>query len=108
MKTCEYQERVKRTCAATEHEDIIKLSLIGMQGELGEIAEPLKKYIWNGHPLEIPSLILEIGDLLWYLATLCNLFEIDLEQVMESNIEKLQKRYPDGCFSTEASQHRKV
>ncbi len=107
MKVSEYQECVKRTCAATEHEDIIKLALIGMAGELGEIAEPLKKYLWGDHSFARSDLKNEIGDLLWYLATLCNTFNIDLEQVMQLNIEKLQRRYPDG-FSAEMSQHRKV
>ena len=92
---------------ATEHKEAIKLALIGMQGELGEITEPLKKYLWGNHSLEHSELKNEIGDLLWYLATLCNAFNIDLEQVMQLNVDKLQRRYPDG-FSAEMSQHREV
>lgn len=108
MNMQEYQEHVKRTCATTEHEETIKLALIGLQGELGEIAEPLKKYLWGGHALPARSSLKdEIGDLLWYLATLCNTLNIDLEQVMQRNIEKLRQRYPDG-FPFERSLNRAI
>ncbi len=106
MNMQEYQEAVGRTRVTIEHEETIKLALIGLQDELGEIAGPLKKYLWHGHSLPARSdLKDEIGDLLWYLATLCNSLNIDLEQVMQRNIEKLRQRYPDG-FSSERSMNR--
>jgi NTP pyrophosphatase (non-canonical NTP hydrolase) len=101
-----YQEQVKRTCATTEDKETLKLALIGMQGELGEIAEPLKKYLWSGHALPAPSHLKdEIGDLIWYIATLCNALGIDLTEAVQRNIQKLQVRYPEG-FSVERSLNR--
>ena len=105
MTIQEYQEAVRRTCATTEQDDTIKLALIGLQDELGEVAGPLKKYLWHGHPLERAHLKDEVGDLLWYLATLCTALSLDLEQVLEQNVEKLRTRYPEG-FSSERSLHR--
>ncbi len=46
----------------------------------------------------------EIGDFLWYLATLCNTLDISLSETLIRNIEKLARRYPDG-FSPERSIH---
>ena len=107
MDISEYQEATKRTCSLTEQAEMLKLALIGMQGELGEIADPIKKYLWHGHNLDHASIQGEVGDIFWYLATLCNALDISLEDALRENIEKLYKRYPDG-FSSERSIHRTV
>jgi NTP pyrophosphatase (non-canonical NTP hydrolase) len=83
----------------------MKLTLIGMTGELGEIAEPMKKYLYSGHALDTTHLEQEVGDFLWYLANFCTTVGIDLEDAMQKNIEKLAQRYPDG-FSCERSINR--
>jgi NTP pyrophosphatase (non-canonical NTP hydrolase) len=89
METRVYQQLVRRTCVTTEPMETMKLALIGMQGELGEMAEPVKKHVYSGHVLDIGHVEQEIGDFLWYLATFCNSVGIDLEQAMQRNIEKL-------------------
>lgn len=101
-----YQEAVKRTCATRDRDDTTKLALIGLQDELGEIAGPIKKYLWHGHSLDLNHIQDEVGDFLWYLATLCNSLDISLEDAIQGNIEKLRERYPNG-FSTERSINRK-
>jgi NTP pyrophosphatase (non-canonical NTP hydrolase) len=88
-------------------EDTIKLALIGLQDELGEIAGPIKKHLWHGHTLDTDHIQDEVGDLLWYLATLCNSLGISLEDALQGNVAKLQKRYPDG-FSSEKSINRTI
>lgn len=40
----------------------------GLVGETGEVAELFKKHLGHGHPLSLPSLRKEIGDVLWYVA----------------------------------------
>ena len=102
MNLHEYQAAVGRTCATTDLQETMKLALVGLQDELGEIAGPLKKYLWHGHVLDRAHLQDEVGDVLWYLATLCNALGIALAEAFEDNIEKLRRRYPDG-FSTERS-----
>lgn len=47
----------------------------------------------------------ELGDVLWYLSDLCKQFGFSLSDVMETNIEKFKKPYPDG-FSCERSINR--
>jgi NTP pyrophosphatase (non-canonical NTP hydrolase) len=107
LNTREYQQLAGRTLATTEQAETMKLALIGMQGELGEISEPIKKYLYSGHPLDTSHLEQEVGDFLWYLANLCNSAGIDMQNAMQRNIEKLEKRYPDG-FSCERSINRFV
>jgi NTP pyrophosphatase (non-canonical NTP hydrolase) len=101
----DYQEAVQRTCATADRDDTLKLSLIGLQDELGEVAGPLKKYLWHGHTLDRDHIQDEMGDMMWYLATLCNALGITLEAALQGNVKKLQQRYPDG-FSSERSVNR--
>jgi NTP pyrophosphatase (non-canonical NTP hydrolase) len=105
MNLTEYQAAVTRTRATSDRQDTLKLALAGLCDELGEIAGPLKKSLWQGHALDRTHLQDEIGDVLWYLATLCNALGLSLETALEGNVAKLRKRYPDG-FSCECSLHR--
>jgi NTP pyrophosphatase (non-canonical NTP hydrolase) len=100
----EYQAGVKRTCATTDVQETLKMALIGLTGEIGEMADPVKKHLWHGHDLDMDNLRKEVGDVMWYLATLCNALDISLEQAVAGNIEKLQKRYPDGFSSVRSLQ----
>ena len=100
------QEEVRRTCVEVESSaDQIKLALIGIQDELDEISGPLKKDLWHGHPADLVHLEEEIGYLLWYVALLCEALGLRLADALRTNLEKLQKRYPDG-FCSDRSQQR--
>ena len=65
----------------------------------------VKKHLAQGHELDREHLIKELGDIAWYLAETATALDVDLEEVLIQNIEKLKKRYPDG-FSTEKSINR--
>ena len=78
---------------------------LGLCGESGEVADYLKKYIFHGHPLDLEVVKEELGDVLWYVALCCNAINVSMEDVMQLNIDKLKKRYPDG-FSESASINR--
>lgn len=75
---------------------------LGLTGEAGEVADLIKKHVGHGHALDGDKLLLELGDVLWYIAALANVAGWSLEEVAEANAKKLQKRYPNG-FSREAS-----
>ena len=70
--------------------------VLGLAGESGEIADMVKKTVYHKHELDLGELVDELGDLLWYVAAICTLFNIDMDKVMERNIEKLKARYPEG------------
>lgn len=106
MNLNQYQQEVARTCATSgNHGETLKMAGFGLSGEVGEVIDTLKKYMWHNHLLDMEHLKKELGDVMWYLATLANEFGISLDDVIAGNVEKLRKRYPDG-FSSERSINR--
>ena len=69
---------------------------MGLAGESGEIVDYFKKVIFHHNPLDKEKLIKELGDMVWYFVGLLDLYKIDIEDVFDKNIEKLNKRYPNG------------
>lgn len=69
---------------------------LGIAGEAGEIVDAVKKHWTYNKPLDRAYLIEEIGDLMFYVQALCNLQGITLQAVVEANVEKLTRRYPQG------------
>ncbi|MDO8524713.1 MAG: nucleoside triphosphate pyrophosphohydrolase family protein [bacterium] len=68
---------------------------LGVAGEAGDIAGCIKKTV--GHKNDQTAGIKEnLGDTLWYIAMICNFYGWDLQEVIEGNIEKVKKRYPNG------------
>ena len=65
----------------------------------------LKKHRFHGHELNRDALIKELGDVAWYLAEAATALDVDLEEILIRNVEKLKARYPEG-FSTERSVNR--
>ena len=85
--------------------DVLINSVMGLCGESGEAINLVKKHLHQGHPLDREGLIKELGDIAWYLAEAATALDVSLEEIMERNIEKLKKRYPEG-FSSAQSQRR--
>lgn len=93
----DYQRMAMRT--AGEYDtvyDQLRNAAYGLNGEAGEVIDLLKKHEFQGHDLSDEKLIDECGDVLWYCALLADALGFSLEQVMNRNIDKLRKRYPDG------------
>lgn len=80
---------------------------IGICGEAGEVSELIKKYAYHGHAIDKDHLARELGDVLWYVSYMADLFGYSLGEIMEMNQDKLAKRYPDGKFDEERSRNRK-
>lgn len=86
--------------------DRIINAILGLNGELGELTDLFKKHLYHNHELDEIHIMLELGDILYYLCALCNELEIDFSEICYANAEKLYNRYPNG-FDSEASLHRK-
>lgn len=82
-----------------------KHALHGMVGEIGEIHSIYQK-AYQGHEIDTEHLKKELGDLLWFIAEYCTAMTWDIEDVMQMNIDKLRKRFPEG-FEVDRSLHRK-
>ena len=106
MKINEYQNLAMRT-SNEELSDEYRLlnGVLGLVGESGEIADLGKKHLMQGHPLDLEHVAKELGDVCWYIAETATAIGYDMETIMQMNIDKLKKRYPDG-FDSERSQHR--
>lgn len=85
----------------------LNYSVLGLNGEAGEVADALKKLNYHGHPVIKADLIAELGDVLWYIASIANDLDVSLSDVANVNIRKLWSRYPEGHFSKERSINRK-
>ena len=100
----DYQKLAMRT-ANPECKHIANFGL-GLTGESGEVVEIIKKHLFHGHELDKDKIIKEMGDCAWYLASGCEIFDDTFEEMIQMNIKKLEKRYPEG-FSYDKSINRK-
>ena len=106
MNINEYQKLAMTTLnPALSKKDVLINGVMGLCGEAGEAIDIVKKHLAQGHELDREGLIKELGDVAWYLAETATALDIDLEEVLARNIEKLKKRYPEG-FKTENSVNR--
>lgn len=82
-----------------DKKDILINGVMGLCGESGEAIDIVKKWLAQGHELNREKLAKELGDIAWYLAETAYALDLTLEEVMEANIQKLKKRYPEGFDS---------
>ena len=84
---------------------------IGISAESGEFMEIVKKMIFQGKPANddnLEHLKIELGDIMWYVAQACMALEVDMNDVLDTNIKKHEKRYPDGHFAEFYSENRQA
>ena len=79
--------------------------VMGISGESGEVADYMKKVLFHDHPMNREKLKDELGDILWYISRLASEYEIKFSDIISYNIDKLNKRYPEG-FDKERSINR--
>ena len=82
---------------------------VGLSAESGEFLEIVKKMVFQGKPWDEHNrkhLIIELGDVMWYVAQACMALDISFDEVIEGNIKKLEKRYPGGSFDIHDSENR--
>ena len=92
-----YQAHVKRH--AKDQANSVDYVILGLAGETGEVCELWKKHHHRKDPRFTKDQILEeLGDVLWYLTRLAWLQGWSLDEVMETNIEKLNRRHPNALL----------
>ena len=82
---------------------------VRINAEGGEFLEIIKKMEFQGKPWTDDNrehLIIELGDLLWYVAQATQALGISFDEVIATNVKKLEKRYPDGAFDIYFSENR--
>ena len=108
MEFKKYQQEAARTDAPLD-DNYDKLHAVhmvmGMSTEVGELVDVFKKNLAYKKPVDWVNVKEEIGDLMWYVANFCTKNNIDLEQIMQTNIDKLKARYPEK-FTSDKAQNR--
>ena len=82
---------------------------LGMCAESGEFTEIVKKIVFQGKPVNADNLYhmkRELGDIMWYVAQACMTLDTTIDEIIEMNVEKLEKRYPGGSFDVHHSENR--
>ena len=91
-----YQDRCRATARYPDAGANPIYPTLGLCGEAGEVADKVKKVLrdrqGNFSPEVIADLKLELGDVLWYVAQLATELGLELEQIAQTNIDKLASR----------------
>lgn len=97
MTINEYQKLAMTTLnPELNAKDVLINGVMGLCGESGEAIDIVKKHLAQGHELDKEHLAKELGDIAWYLAETATAIGYPLEDILQMNIDKLKKRYPDG------------
>ena len=100
MDINEYQKLAMRTLnPEIDKKELILNASMGLCGESGEVIDLVKKHLFQGHDLDDEKLIKELGDVAWYLAEAATALNVNLSEILEKNIKKLENRFPDGFNS---------
>jgi NTP pyrophosphatase (non-canonical NTP hydrolase) len=98
MNLKEYSKLASRTDApiSPTYDKLHAVHMVmGMVTEVGELQDIYKKNLAYGKPIDEVNEKEEIGDLMWYIANHCRVKGWDLGEILETNIKKLQARFPE-------------
>ena len=91
----EYQERIKPTEFWPKTMGP-SYPIIGLSSEVGEVANEIKKMYrddcGNLTPERKQKIIEEMGDVLWYLASLASSLHLELENIVQVSLNKVENR----------------
>ena len=89
----EYQMMARTT--RLESAKLLQYAVLGLASEAGEVAGVLKKYLrdTNQSPTTLAANMAgELGDVLWYVAAICDDLGLEMKDVAQANIKKLADR----------------
>lgn len=106
MNFSEYQARARETAIYPEKYKVI-YPCLGLFGECSEVCELIKKWIRDEDcvmsPERLEKIKSEISDVYWYIAALCTDLGLDMNEIAEFNIKKLQSRKERGVLKGDGS-----
>jgi NTP pyrophosphatase (non-canonical NTP hydrolase) len=114
MNRCDELDSNYDSAADTHGPDInvplLITACLGMSAESGEFCEIPKKMLFQGKPLNSDNVFhmkRELGDIIWYWINACRALNLDPNDVIAENVNKLKSRYPGGDFNPWHSENRK-
>ena len=90
---------------------LLLTAALGLAAETGEFCEIPKKMFFQGKPLNEENLFhmkRELGDVMWYWINACRALNLDPNNVIAENVNKLRARYPGGEFDVYHSENRQA
>jgi NTP pyrophosphatase (non-canonical NTP hydrolase) len=103
-------EELRNQTGSTFNPALLLTAAIGIAAEGGEFAEIPKKIFFQGKPFNDEArfhMKRELGDIMWYWVNACRALDLDPNDVIQENVNKLESRYPGGKFDVAHSEHRK-
>lgn len=103
-------EKLKELDSESVNMSLLLTGAIGLSSESGELSEIVKKCVFQGKPLNEDTVFhmkRELGDIIWYWINTCRALNLDPNDVIYENVEKLKSRYPGGEFDVYYSENRK-
>ena len=88
---------------------LLLTAALGLAAETGEFCEIPKKIYFQGKSLTQENVFhmkRELGDIMWYWINACRALDLDPNDVVEENVNKLKARYPGGEFDVHYSENR--
>lgn len=85
-----------KTIAELSERDVSMMALMGLAGETGELIDAMKKSIFYGKTKSREHITEEAGDILHYVMMFLNTEGIAVEDVIQANVDKISRRYPDA------------
>jgi NTP pyrophosphatase (non-canonical NTP hydrolase) len=88
---------------------LLLTAALGLAAETGEFCEIPKKIYFQGKPLTEENVFhmkRELGDIMWYWMNACRALNLDPNDVIAENVNKLKARYPGGEFDVYHSENR--
>lgn len=117
MNFNEYQEAAMRTAeypfinvvasdnSLVENEADYIYPTLGLVGEAGEVAEKIKKIVRNKlgkfDDADVKEIAKELGDVLWYIAAISDVFGLEMNDIAATNLKKLADRKDRGVIKSE-------
>jgi NTP pyrophosphatase (non-canonical NTP hydrolase) len=102
MNFDDYQRKAVGTAIYPNQGDNLYYPALGLAGEAGEVCDKIKKImrdcdgtLTSEQEVEI---IKELGDVLWYVANLCEELDYDMSEAAVRNITKLESRKMRGTL----------
>ena len=89
-----------------DHQKNLMHMAAGISGEAGEVLDGIKKTFAYGKPIDRAHLIEELGDILFYVNGMIALLDTSWDEVLTTNIRKLEARYPSGTFNADHAINR--
>lgn len=97
MNLKEYMRACEATWARHDYPQLeVPHAVLGLAEETGEVVGLFKKGIRGDGPVSEEKLIKELGDVAYYWVTLCRLMNISPDEVLRTNVAKIQSRKERG------------